>query len=184
MPYEVGWARLHGQGYDVAVSGNRAYVGCYDFRVFDVSDPTNPVLVGQYTTPGRVRRVRYRDGLVYAACLNAGVCIFETTSTGGFAEGGPPAPRAARLVVTPNPASSFVDIRLEVKQTTNAGNTVRFFNAVGRVVLDVPCVTDRGQQPCSQRVDISALPEGCYFVAVEPAGQGKLQKVIKAGKRR
>ena len=93
------------------------------------------------------------------------------------------APRPQAFELTPNPASSFVDIRLEVKQNTNARNTVKFFNAAGRVVLDVPYVTDRGQQPRSQRVDISTLPDGCYFVAVEPSGQGRVQKVIKTGKQ-
>jgi hypothetical protein len=76
-----------------------------------------------------------------------------------------------------------VNIRLEVKQNTNTRNTVRFYDAVGRVVLDIPFVPDRGQQPRSQRVDISTLPDGCYFVAVEPSGLGRVQKVLKTGRK-
>jgi hypothetical protein len=171
--------------YGVALDGSLAYVGTSsEFRVFDISNPESLRSVGYRLAPAAVVRVFRQDSLVYAACYNAGVCIFETTSTSAVVEAGPVAPRAQAFELTPNPASSFVDIRLEVKQNTNTRNTVKFFNAAGRVVLDVPCVADRGQQPRSQRVDISALPDGCYFVAVEPAGQGEMRKVIKAGKRR
>ena len=125
-----------------------------------------------------------KDGLVYAACLGAGVCILETTSTGGVTEVSPVLPVRPAFEPAPNPASSFVNIREEVSQSTSKRSMVRFFNAAGRVVLDVPIVLDRGKQPRPQRVDISALPDGCYFVAVEPSGQGRVQKVIKAGKRK
>ena len=153
-------------------------------RVIDISDPSAMHDVGYYITPEWVRRVFRKDSLIYAACNGGGVCIFETTSTSSVSEASPVAPRPQAFELTPNPASSFVDIRLEVKQNTNTRNTVRFYDAAGRVVLDVPIVLDRGKQLRPQRVDISALPDGCYFVSVEPTGKGRLQKVIKAGEKR
>ncbi len=170
--------------WDVAVQGHLAFLGTYRFEVVDVSDPTQMREVGYYVTPGYVRKLARQDSLVYAACFSGGVCIFETTSTNAIAEASPAAPSPQSFELTPNPASSFVDIRLEVKQSTSARNTVRFFNAAGRVVMDVPIVLDRVKQPRSQRVDISTLPDGCYFVAVEPSGQGGVQKVVKTGKRK
>ncbi len=184
MPYVISSFPLSGEAcYGIALDGSLAYVGTSsEFRVFDISDPSAMRCVGYYVAPSAVVRVRRQDSLIYAACYDGGVCIFETTSTNAISEASPTASRRQSFALMPNPASSFVDIRLEVKQNTNARNTVKFFNADGRVVLDVPYVTDRGQQPRSQRVDISALPDGCYFVAVEPSGHGRVQKVIKTGK--
>jgi hypothetical protein len=190
-PYVISSFPLPGEiCYGVAIDGTLAYIGTAatpstsKLRVIDFSDPSAMRCIGYHLAPAAVLRVFRQDSLIYAACYNGGVCIFETTSTSSVSEAGPVAPRAQAFELTPNPASSFVDIRLEVKQSTNTRNTVKFFNAVGRVVLDVPYVADRGQQPRSQRVDISTLPEGCYFVAVEPSGQGRVQKVVKTGRRR
>jgi hypothetical protein len=174
----------------IAIDGTLAYIGTAAtpypsrVRVIDFSDPTAMRCVGYYITPDWVHRVFRQDSLIYAACNSGGVCIFETTTTSSVAETSPEPQRPQAIALTPNPASSFVDIRLEVNQNTITRNTVRLYDAVGRVVLDIPFVPDRGKQPRSQRVDISALPDGCYFVAVEPSGQGRVQKVIKTGKRR
>jgi hypothetical protein len=171
--------------YGIALDGSLAYVGTSsELRAFDISNPSAMRCIGYYLAPSAVLRVCRQSNLVYAACWNAGVCIFETTSTSAIGEAGPVSARPQAFALTPNPASSFVDIRLEVKQNTNARTTVKFFNAAGRVVLDVPYVSDQGQQPRSQRVDLSVLPDGCYFVSVEPSEQGRVQKVIKTGKRK
>jgi hypothetical protein len=174
----------YARGFDALVVDSLLYFGGLDLRVLSLRNPTHPVEVGRYTTPYRVHRLFYSAPYVYAACFGGGVCILETTSTSAVTEAKPVVPRQQAFELTPNPASSFVDIRLEVKQNTSTRNTVRFFNAAGRVVMDVPIVPDRGKQPRSQRVDISTLPDGCYFVSVEPSGQGRVQKVIKTGKRR
>lgn len=85
------------------------------------------------------------------------------------------------LIVAPNPASSFVNVRLGVNRNVATKSTVRLYDAAGRVVLEMPVVLDRAGQSRSQRVDISALPDGCYFVSVEPRGKGSVQKVVKTG---
>jgi hypothetical protein len=167
--------------WDVAVQGHLAFLGTYRLVVVDVSDPTQMREVGYHATPTWVRKLALQDSLVYAACFNGGVCIFETTSTSAVAEASPVAPKPQAFDLMPNLAARFVDVRLEVEQSTSARNVVRFYNAAGRKVLDVPVVLDRGTQPRSQRVDISALPDGCYFVSVEPSGRGRVQKVVKTG---
>jgi hypothetical protein len=189
-PYVISNLSFQETCVDVTLNGTLAFVGTANspypsrLRVVDISDPASMRGIGYYITPDWVRRVFRQDSLIYAACVSGGVCIFETTSTSSVAEAGPTAPRPQAFELTPNPASNFVEIRLEVNQNTNTRNTVRLYDAVGRVVLDIPFVPDRGKQPRSQRVDISALPDGCYFVSVEPSGQGRLQKVVKTGRRR
>jgi hypothetical protein len=187
-PYLVATCSIPTTAKCIALDGNLVYVGECPYstmlRVFDISDPTALVQIGYRAMPSNVWRVQSSSPYVYAACLDGGVCIVETASTSGVAEASPVPQRPQAFELTPNPASSYVNIRLEVTQNTSARNSVRFYDAAGRVVLDVPYVSDRGQQPRSQRVDISTLPDGCYFVAVEPTGQGRVQKVIKTGKGR
>jgi len=185
-PYVISSFPLPGEDcYGIALDGSLAYVGTSsELRVFDFSDPSAMRCIGYHLAPSAVLRVCRQGDLVYAACWNAGVCVFETTSTGAIAEASPVALGPQAFELAPNPASSFVDIRLEVEQNTNTRNTVRLYDAVGRVVLDIPFVPDREKSPCSQRVDISTLPDGCYFVAVEPCGLGRVQKVIKSGERK
>jgi len=176
-------------GVDVVVSGTLAFVGTDAYsgparlRLVDISDPASMCFAGYYITPDWVRRVFLKDSLIFAACVSGGVCIFETTTTTSIAEAGPVASRLRAFELTPNPASSFVNIRLEVEQSTSTRNTVRLYDAAGRVVMGIPIVLDRGKQPRSQRIDISALPDGCYFVAVEPSGQGRVQKVVKTERK-
>jgi hypothetical protein len=189
-PYKISTLTLQATCYGVSIDGTTAFVGASPgphsskLLVIDISDPESLRSVGYYVTPDEVLGVSRDSNFVYAACNAGGVCIFETTSTNAIAEARPVAPRRQAFTLMPNPASSFVDIKLEVNQNTSTRNTVRFFDADGREVLDIPVVLDRGQQPRSERVDISTLPDGCYFVAVEPVGQVRVQKVIKTGKGR
>jgi hypothetical protein len=190
-PYLISTFPLFPEGcWTVQLDGVLAYIGTggssntSKLRVMDISRPDSMRCIGYHFAPTGVRQIRLQNGLAYAACFDAGVCIYETTSTTSVSEANPASPRPQAFELTPNPASSFVDIRLEVNQSTKMTNTVRLYDAAGRVVLDVPIVLDRGKQPRPQRVDLSTLPDGCYFVAVEPSGQDRVQKVIKFGRRR
>ena len=183
-PYLIDSLIQPGAYYGISIAGNTAFAGGGGtLRVIDIHDPTAMLCTGYHVAPDAVLRVCLRDSLIFAACEAGGICIFETTSTSAIAEASPVAPRPQAFALTPNPASSFVNIRLEVKQNTNARNAVRLYDAAGRVVLDIPFAPDRGKQSRLQRVDISTLPDGCYFVAVEPSGQGRVQKVVKTGRQ-
>jgi len=190
VPYLISTLTLQEACYGISIAGALAYVGTAatpstsKLRVIDISDPESLRCVGFHIAPAAVLQVCRQDSLIYAACYNGGVCIFETTTTTSVAEIPPATTKPQAFELTPNPASSFVDIRLEVNRQNSIARTVVFHDAVGRVVLDVPIVLDRGKQSRSQRVDLSILPDGCYFVSVEPSGQGRTQKVIKFGNRR
>jgi hypothetical protein len=178
-PYEVGWARLNGQGYDVVVSGNRAYVGCYDFRVFDISDPAHPIEVGRYETPYRVRRVFFDGTYVYAACFGAGVCIFETTSTTGVADKLPCAsnPDAAqlRIVAFPNPARNGVELRVVPPETRVVSVTLT--DATGRKLVEerLPVAASKAHLVLPD----DRMPPGVYFVAARSSTAETTIKLVK-----
>jgi hypothetical protein len=182
-PFPVAHVWLgNSHGYDVALDGSLAYVGCYDLRVFDISDPLSPVRVGYYSTPGRVRRVTVHDGLVYAACFGAGVGIFETTNTAGIADSRNVGDRFSLLSVFPNPAGEQVTIRGPASAIV--GSSVRFYDATGKVVLEVQPRGSSDSRAFSVQADLQRLPAGTYFVRLEGRhGRAGFQKLVKVDRR-
>jgi hypothetical protein len=183
-PYLIDTFPLFPEGcWTVQLDGALAYIGTggasnvSKLRVMDVSRPDSMRCIGYYVAPSGVRQVCLRDGFAYCACFDAGVCIFETTSTSAVAETSPVVPMAQAIELTPNPASSFVNVREEVSH--GIGTRIRFYDAAGREVLDIPFVSVQGRHPRSQQVNISALPDGCYFVKVEPSKQDRVLKLVK-----
>ncbi len=86
-------------GQDVVVIGTTAFVGERSIRVVDVSDPSNLRLCGAVSVPGWADRLLYEPPYVYAACYDAGVCIFETTQV-GVQEPEPPATQGRKHAAT------------------------------------------------------------------------------------
>jgi hypothetical protein len=149
-------------GEDVVVVGTTAYVGERTIRVVDVSDPSNLRLCGAVSIPGWADRLLYERPYVYAACFDAGVCIFETTQVG----------------------------IAEPKQ--GEGEQARKGVSVVRGVLFLPEATSRKPEAASWLLDVSgrkvldlhpgandvrALAPGVYFVREEPQGLA-IRKVI------
>jgi hypothetical protein len=181
-PREIAVCPIEGRAWDVVVANGTAHVGGTYLRLVDVRNPENPVEFGHYSPPKQIRRVFWQDGRLYAACFEAGVCIFETTSTSGIVATCPVEELPGVLEVMPNPASNFVNVRTAGDNSTRS--RVKFYDAAGRVVLDVPFVSDRGKLPRSQQIDISALPDGCYFASIEPSVERRThKKVIKTTRR-
>ena len=71
------WDYNYGNQYDVVVQGNYAFVSCYEDGIlaYDVSDPTNPFIVGHYLLPGNrfVDGIYILDDVLYMACYTYGV---------------------------------------------------------------------------------------------------------------
>jgi hypothetical protein len=171
FPYQIDTV-YYGRGYDVLAVDSLLYFGGLDFRVLSLADPGHPVEIGRYSTPYRVRKLFYSAPYVYAACLNAGVCIFETTSTGGVAEGGPPAPRAAQLVVTPNPVRDVATVKLEGWRPGSSG-TVSVFDATGRLVKSFAV---RSQ---TARFDLISVSSGVLFLSWAQGKERTRGKLIR-----
>ncbi len=68
-PSMIGCYPTSGQVYDVAVSGDYAYLAAGDagLHIWDMSNPAAPRPLGSYDSPGRARTVVVRDGIAYLA---------------------------------------------------------------------------------------------------------------------
>src|SRR5664280_1883366 len=66
----------------VSLSGNYAYVACYDkgFLIFDISNPSSPVLKGSYDTAGEVYDVSISSNYAYVPDTWNGLLIFDISN--------------------------------------------------------------------------------------------------------
>ena len=84
---------------DVAISGHYAVVACWDgLRIFDIADPSNPILISTFTTLSSAWGVTVSGNYAYVACRLAGVQIVNISN--------PYLPVAAGSVVTSGAARS------------------------------------------------------------------------------
>ncbi len=127
MAQNLGCVQAGHEEVDVQVVGNRAYVAelYYGLRVFDVSNPASPVLIGSQPTAGYARGVTVSNGLAYVAASGAGMQIFNVTDAANiFQIGANPSKGEAtstvlagtRLYVADGPGGLSV---LDVGQPTN-----------------------------------------------------------------
>ncbi len=144
--------------HNAYIIGNMAYVAYYSagFKVFDVTDPTHPVLAGQYDTSrrtgegfvGAIGCYPYAaDGTIYICDIENGLFAFSVT----------PAP-------VPAPAASatgFV-LRQNAPNPFNPSTTIAFDLERGaRVRLDVVDVAGRRVRTLADR----DVPAGLHQVA-------------------
>jgi hypothetical protein len=154
------WLGNH-HGYDVVLSGQYAYVGCYDFRVFDISTPTQPRLVGYYTTPDRVRRIFADSGYIYAACFAGGMCIFEQLPSGIEENNRTINAKNIMLKIYPNPAKGVIRVRspLSVKE-------IKIFDVSGKLVKVTDKVTSAQSHKQEVKISLKGINPGIYFLQV------------------
>jgi hypothetical protein len=159
---------------DIALADSLAYFGCQDgVRLMTLEDPARPAVVGFGATPYLVWRTTYAAPYLYAACSEAGICVYETTQT-GVAEGLPTRPRTARLTATPCPTSGL--LRLVPSGGIRTPARIAVSDAAGRVVLMKPIV------PHSERaftLDLSQLSAGVYFVELRSAERREATRTVR-----
>jgi hypothetical protein len=148
-----------GIGYDVDVWGHFAYVGCYRLEAFDVSDPASPVKVASYNTPDFVWRLYHDSSHVYAACSEGGLCILRACST-GVVEFRPAESGRQSLVLSPSPTTG--QVRLRLTGSLGKSRIVSVRDAAGREVMSLAVSASSRGDPL---LDLSGLPDGCYFVS-------------------
>lgn len=82
-PYSLGDRRVSYRGpcYGIAASDNLVYLCATStgLKIFNVSNPKSPVLVGSYNTPGNAWDVFLKDGLIYLADGANGLLILRYT---------------------------------------------------------------------------------------------------------
>ncbi|MBZ0266300.1 T9SS type A sorting domain-containing protein [bacterium] len=79
---EVGAVHVNGNLQDVAVQGEYAYIAAYNegLAIVELSDPTNPVVVGTYDTRTLSYGIDARDNFVYLADGASGMRIIEVSN--------------------------------------------------------------------------------------------------------
>ncbi len=174
LPYlidSIGWGT---DVFDVVAVGSLAYVGCRDgLRLLSVADPREPRVLAFEPTPYLVWRLSFVEPHVYAACSEAGVCVFETTQV-GIQEAVISAPPAFSPGVWPNPTNGLLHLLLGDARSGRTGICIR--DATGRLVL---AAQSTAQPSGACLVDIGQLSPGVYFVESCSGMQGRTVKVIK-----
>lgn len=153
---------------DVRASGSRVYVGGERVLTVDASDPANLFVRGTVSPPYLVQRLAYSPPYLYAACLEAGVGVYESTAVGVVDRASRSLSAANLLKVEPNPVRSVVSV-----VGLNDKSGVSVFDAAGRDVSKrVRFTRDAGLV----RLGIDRLPKGLYFVC--EAGK-EVRNVVK-----
>jgi len=82
VPAIVGTRDTPGNAYNVAVSGEHAFVAddASGLQVIDISDPENPVIVGTYNTSGNARFVAVDGDFAFVADGSSGLQIIDITN--------------------------------------------------------------------------------------------------------
>ena len=156
------------RGYEVEVSESLLLYGGLDFRVLDLASPARPGELGFYATPYRTRKVAADGQYIYAACFMAGVCVLEYLPS-GISEGrNTPRRQRSTASVLPNPTHGVLSVSGLAGMTT-----VNVFDAIGKEVMRDEL------HDGSQRLDLTRLPAGLYFVEIRSRTARSAVKVVK-----
>ncbi len=66
------------------------------------------------------------------------------------------------LTITPNPASDYIEIKVDNESPNKAKNSIRIYNTLGKCVIYIDAIHELPLQ----RIDISHLPAGVYFLQI------------------
>jgi hypothetical protein len=80
-PHSV-WIEGEGRAYGVHIEADMAYVAAHEdgLKVFDISNPDTPLLIGALSTGDYSWDVWVHDGYAYLADLNTGVSVIDVSS--------------------------------------------------------------------------------------------------------
>lgn len=130
-------------------------------------------MLGSHTLPQYAWRVFFSPPYLYAACAEAGVCIFETTQVGIAEPRGAPRERLQARVV-PNPATS--EVRLEFGTGKGGARVIVVRDVLGRVVKRVLL---SGREVSSVDLNLSGLQAGLYFIESVSEERTEVMKLVK-----
>jgi hypothetical protein len=176
-PHSPQWLNstwVPGQARAVTLRDSYAYLGCDDFRVFDIADPVSPVLTGQYSAPYLVMSLDSDSQYVYGACYLAGVCVFERLPVGitePRRENGRQMLPPVRL--SPNPVYRRGQLEFGV---TGKASELSVLDALGRTVLSPVVAAATGGK---EEIDFKSLKPGVYFLRCRTGRVDALVKFVK-----
>jgi len=170
-PRQIDSADINANTFWVEAVGPRLYTGNVDgVRVVDASDVHNMRVRGYATAPYGVGRLSYASPYLYAACGEAGVCVFESTQV-GVSEPTKGGGEYTELSIRPNPVRT--NAVLSVFGESPGTVTVR--DIAGRAVR---CATKRRANG-EVVLDMAAIPPGVYFVEGRTGATSVRVKFVK-----
>ena len=156
---------------DAALGGSRVYVsGVNGIDIYRLDNPAQPVHVGSITSPDVILGLTYSGGLLYAALMQSGVAIYETTAVGISERRQAASLVRAQVRAAPNPVCDLV----RVFGVTTAARVV-MFDAVGRAVSVKPVKREGGVI----ELDAVGLRSGVYFVEVKERASATVLRIVK-----
>jgi len=83
MLYEIGSSQIYGQHGFGIYANNSSYLyiagGNYGFQIYNLTNPSHPVMQSFYDTPGLCYDVYEKNGIAYCADYNGGLAIFDVS---------------------------------------------------------------------------------------------------------
>jgi len=163
-----------GQAYAVVLQDSFAYLGCSDFRVFDIRSPASPALAGRYSTPYIVRGLDSDEKYIYAASSMAGVEMLQLLPAGiSEPRGKLGCPARVAVGPSPNPARDLVKLSWN---GSKAPPSVQVLDLSGRVVSRRK--TSRAPDGTFS-VELGGLEPGVYFLRCRSGQTEKLLRFVK-----
>jgi hypothetical protein len=156
---------------DAALGESMVYVsGVNGIDIYALDNPALPAYRGSAACADAVARLRYSDGLLYAAIQGAGVAIYETTAVGISERRQAMQLGGARVHAAPDPVRDHLSI-------SGTSDEVRaaMYDAVGRLVSIK--LEKRGGGVIE--LNTVSLRSGVYFVELEDKSGTEVIRIVK-----
>ncbi|MEM7104781.1 MAG: choice-of-anchor B family protein [Bacteroidota bacterium] len=154
--------------HNIYVIGDVAFVSYYadGLKLFDVSDPVNPVLIDEFDTAPDLSEEVFGgafgvypflpSGLVLVSDMQAGLFVFDLEASTSVAE----IPQLGSIDAKPNPFSDYLEIDLLLDLSAEV--QVALVDLLGRTVAlhEIGLVA---QGETTVRFETGSLPAGTYF---------------------
>ena len=182
--------------HQLYVAGDLMFVGYYTagFKVFDLSDPANPVLADEYDTSphqtetgaevysGAYNAYPYtRSGSVYVADHPTGLFVFSVEGHAGEATGVARRPGIARLGPNyPNPFNPVTTIEYETLSLARV--TLRVYDVSGALVRTladgtVPAGSHQARWDGTDDTG-RAVASGVYYCRLQAGGESEARRMV------
>jgi hypothetical protein len=165
---------------DAALGESKVYVSSASgIDVYDLSNPAQPVHVGNIIGAAPVLRLNYVDGLLYAMLQQAGVAIYETTAV-GIQELPASKSKSRGLGVWPTITCGMVRFAVDAAKKNR---DVSVYDVSGRLLRHMPVQVQTKGGASEGLVDLGGLADGVYVLRVKSEGTNLTTSVVKTNRR-
>ncbi len=171
--------------HNVYVIGNFAYVSYYTagIKVFDITDPENPVLAGEYDTIPSKSGEGFdgafgiypftSSGTVYVSDMTSGLHIFSFDASTSIQKA-----EVFDILLTSHPNPSYEQVTLSYYLPISSDITITLFDVMGREIIPANLVYQTtGYQEID--LDMEDMPAGVYYCTLKIKEQVFTKKLVR-----